>query len=189
MHLLPAAILLCAFSDHGLPQAARGRGLSARFGAMIAVEGRDLIVRIALGDAGCGDKEAAPCLLGRVRQVVFEMRSVGTERWSSAIARPAGRGAVWEATFTSTAVPDRRQLDQPETIELRARVTGARGGTLLEIGHDEPLTVSVLTAPEAREVERALSLRADRGADGGGRGLIGHAGLDARAGSFGGASQ
>ncbi len=154
MRALVALVLLALTSP------AHAQGLSARFSTPRPVSGRPLSVAVEVEDP-----------IGAVRGVWVRMRKEGSAEWHGAEgARDEGAGP-WVATFPAEMVPE-----APAFIELTARVLGARGGLLLEIGDDEPLLVEVLPEQRAaaqeklfaavREEERPIDLAAYVGAEG-----------------------
>jgi hypothetical protein len=150
------------------PTSAVGQGLSARFGYVRAVEREPLLVRVEVEG-----------LIEAVGEVVVQARKVGSELWHSAKAVPVDIGGNYEATFTSTVVPDR-----PHSIEVRARILGTRSGVLLEIGVDEPLVVEVLSGPEAKKHDEIMApIRRDPNDATADLGLVGWVGTDTRVGS------
>jgi hypothetical protein len=118
-------------------------------------------------------------LIDAVGEVIVQMRKVGGERWHSVKAAPLDIGGNYEATFTSTVVPDR-----PHSVEVRARILGTRSGVLLEIGVDDPLVVEVLSAPEAKKRDEIMApIKRDPNDATADLGLIGWLGADTRAGT------
>lgn len=114
-----------------------------------------------------------------VGEVIVEARKVGEERWNASRAVPVDALGTYEATFTSTVVPDR-----PHSVEIRARVLGTRTGTLLELGYDEPLVAEILSAPEQQKRDAIFApLRKDADGATSDLGLIGWVGADLRLGT------
>jgi hypothetical protein len=157
----------------GVASDAFAQGISARFGNLVATYREDFVARIEVIDE-----------VGVVDRVVLEARAEGQPGWARAEAARTGRGAWWIGTFTSTSVypPGQRE---PELLELRAKILGARGGILLELGGIEPLFVEVLTKPEVEARERVFRIHSKEPDDDGDElsWLTGYVGVDGRAGS------
>lgn len=130
------------------PQVASADGISARFGDLVATVGEDVVARVEVVD-------------GRriTQRVAIELRRAGETTWRRLEAEQQPDAKWWVGTFTSTTVwrEGGIRAPQPEYVELRAFLFGARGGVLLVIGEIEPLRVETMTAPETEARERALS--------------------------------
>lgn len=165
------ALVVLALS---VPNAALAAGISARFGDVVATIGRDVVVRVDVQD----DKRIT-------KRVRVELRRDGDSDWTRVEATPPSGGQRWWiATFTSTTVWNEGGIraSQPEHVQLRAFLYGARGGVLLVIGDIDPLTLDVLSPPETEARERALAVY-DRPADDDLLTLTGYVGTEGRAGS------
>ncbi len=170
------SLVCCAVTTFALfaPEAALAAGISARFGDTVATIGEDVVARVDVRDDNRITK--------RVR---VELRRAGDSAWTRVDAvPPSGMSRWWVATFTSTTVWNDGgiRVAQPEQIEMRAFLYGARGGVLLVIGDIEPLTLDVLSPPEAEARDRALAVY-DRGGDDDLLTLTGYVGTEGRAGS------
>ncbi len=116
-------------------------------------------------------------MLELIGAVIVDAKAEGAADWSSRRAEAIDMNGMYEATFTSTIVPN-----SPGRMEIRARIVGTREGTLLELGDDEPLLVEVLSAPEAKK-QAELFAPLKKASDESDLGLIGWVGTEARAGS------
>jgi hypothetical protein len=159
------------------------QGLSGRIGHVLAVEGQPLVVRVELEDPACSQAQNGRCLLDLVGQVIVDMRPLGQLEWHTAKAVQEENPSWWHATFTSSVVPARNDPEHAARIEVKARVLGARGGVMLDIGGDQPLEAEVFRPREARALERILLQNADKAAEAEAFELVGHVGTDARAGT------
>ena len=130
----------------GAPAMAHAQGISARFGNDAAVIGQDVVIRVEVTDP-----------VGAVAKVEVDLGEDG-EAWRTVRAagqEPVGDGTRWwHATYTSTTVWTARA---PTTLAVRARLYGARGGLVLELGAEQPLTVDVITPAEAEKRARVLT--------------------------------
>ena len=143
---------------------AQAEGIAARFGAMRAVAGSPLVLRVQVEDD-----------VGAVARVLVGIRVPSRDRTLTVEALPTGAGGWWHGELAAAEIPE-----PPAWIELRARLLGDRRGLLLEIGADEPLELPVVTVTRAKE-ERAILQRvrrAERPLP-----LVGFVGLEARAGT------
>lgn len=136
--LLMAALSVVAPS--AVPAAAWA--FAARFGDVVAVRGRDVEVRIEILDDP-----------GVVERVVVELRAPG-DAWTLAeAARESARGSWWIARFSAPEVWGSAPASR---LEARAVAFGPRGGSVIELGTDEPLVIDVLTPREAERRAQAL---------------------------------
>ncbi|MCK6544786.1 hypothetical protein L6R52_02890 [Myxococcota bacterium] len=176
--VIPLAVVAVAVT--ATASVAHAQGLAARFGHLRAVEGEPLVVRVELDDPACRTA-SMPCLVDTIGAVEVELRTIDGGPWIPALAEREGTSAWWRATFPAASLPRRADPTTPARIEVRARVTGTRGGVLLELGGDEPLDVEVVTAPEARVLDRALGT--GRAVEDEALTLVGFVGVEGRAGS------
>jgi hypothetical protein len=170
------SLLGCALATFAVlvPATADAAGISARFGDVVATVGKDIVARVDIRD----DKRIT-------KRVRVELRRVGESEWTRVDATPpSGMARWWVATFTSTTVWNEGgiRVAQPDQVELRAFLYGARGGVLLVIGDIEPLTLDVLAPSEAEARERALAVY-DRDVEDEQFSLTGYVGTEGRAGS------
>jgi hypothetical protein len=119
------------------------QGISARFENLVSTLGEDFSPRIEIRDP-----------IRVVDRVILEVRPRGQSEWRRTEATHTGVGDWWQGTFTSTSLWTSRE--EPELLELRAKVLGKRGGVLLDLGGTEPLEVQVLTKPEVEARERVF---------------------------------
>ncbi|MFO0725683.1 MAG: hypothetical protein U1E65_18000 [Myxococcota bacterium] len=119
---------------------ARAAGISARFRPILAREATPIEVEIEV------EEQAAVAATAEV-----EAR-VGDGDWIKAAAAPTDIEGVFHASVTLSPPPS-----AGTRVELRARVLGARGGVLLELGYDEPLEVEILSDARWAEAERILT--------------------------------
>lgn len=145
------------------PSISAAQGVSARFLAIHAVEGQPLEVPIELDDP-----------TGAASIVEVELSVDGGRPWHQVRAERGRDGHTWRARFDGALIPA-----AGSTIELRAAILGARGGLLLDLGHDAPFRIEVSTAARAAARTRLLTRRG-REDD---LGLIGYVGAEGRAGS------
>lgn len=151
---------------------ANAQGISARFGDMVATIGQDVVARVEVDDP-----------LRVTKRVFVEIRGPKDTKWKR---MPAERqGGWWIATFTSTTVWNAGgiRVDQPEQLEARAILYGARGGVLLVIGEIDPLTVDVLSPAETEARDRAFQAFAGTEEAPSEFALTGYVGTEGRAGS------
>ncbi|MEO1334463.1 MAG: hypothetical protein AAFV29_02425, partial [Myxococcota bacterium] len=152
-----------------VPIPALAQGISARFGNDVAVIDRDVIVRIEVIDP-----------LAAVHSVKIDLRSDASSEWLTATAstaEPSRSSQWWRARFSSKDVWSKA----PRRLQTRARLYGARGGLVLTVGEQTPLTIDVVTAEEDRRRSNVLQKRSDEAAFSGYLGLEGRANSSARA--------
>ena len=152
------------------PALSQQLGIAARFGAMRAVVGKPLAVRVEVQD-----------LRSTVARVEVTLRVRGKEETHRAEAvRPKdGADAWWIARFDASLIPA-----PPAWIELTARLVGARGGTLLEVGGIDPHELAVMTPSRAREERRVVQRTQQRVQESEKPlPLVAYVGLEGRAGS------
>lgn len=147
------------------PAAAEAQlGVSARFGAVRAVEGQGCEVRVEVDDG-----------LGVIRQVRVSARSPGGGVAPVEVDATPGPGGWWTALVPAAHVPA-----AGARLALTADLMGRRSGLILALGQEAPLLVTVMTAAagaaDARRVAEATA------ADGP-LPIVGWVGLEARAGS------
>lgn len=153
------------------PAVAWGQGVSARFGSTVATFGEDFEVRVEVGDS-----------IGAIDRIEVDVRTPDSLDWITRNADRTERAGWWSATFTSTTVWKNKRT-QPDTVELRARLLGRRGGVILMLGEIEPLEVRVLTAPEVAMLQRKLRLYDVESGDESDTQLSGYVGFEGSLGS------
>jgi len=116
-----------------------GTGLSARLRPVRAVEKEPVQIVVEVDDPGRA--------VGAVR---IEIRT-STGGWTAANAQLDDIEGFWRARFAPTQVPP-----AGKELAFRATILGARGGLLLDLGFDEPMTVPVETAEVAAVEDRVL---------------------------------
>jgi hypothetical protein len=143
-----------------------GPGLSARIAPVRAVEGEPMVVLVEVDDAA-----------GAVGAVGVEVRTA-TGAWVRASAVQEAVLGRWRADVPARHVPPAGQA-----IAVRAMVLGARGGLLLDIGHDDPLTVTVSSAERAAVEDRVLRQASTQTHGGPLDRLVAYVGAEGRAGT------
>lgn len=140
-------------------------GLSARLVPVRAVEGEPVPVVVEVTDAA-----------GVVGGVRVEVRT-SSDTWVAAEAERDEAPGRWRAELAAGLVPRAGR-----ELALRASILGARGGLLLDLGFDEPMTVTVASAEAARTQDRVLRQASTRQGGPLDR-LVAYVGLEGRAGS------
>lgn len=154
-----SAALLIALASLASP------GLSARLVPVRAVEGEPVPVVVEVTDAA-----------GVVGGVRVEVRT-SSDTWVAAEAERDEAPGRWRAELAAGLVPRAGR-----ELALRASILGARGGLLLDLGFDEPMTVTVASAEAARTQDRVLRQASTRQGGPLDR-LVAYVGLEGRAGS------
>lgn len=154
-----SATLLIALASLANP------GLSARLVPVRAVEGQAVPVVVEVLDAA-----------GVVGGVRVEVRTASAS-WVAAEAERDDTPGRWRAELPASVVPAAGR-----ELALRASILGARGGLLLDLGFDEPMTVTVASAEAARVQDRVLRQASTRQGGPLDR-LVAYVGLEGRAGS------
>ena len=154
----------------GTSSPASAQGISARFGNDAAVIGQDVVVRVEVTDP-----------VQAVARVEVDLQAAGAGEWITQKAVPMtgdGDPTWWHATFTSTTVWTN---PIPSSLKTRARLYGARGGVVLELGTIDPLSIDAITAAESAQRARILGSDRDRANDE--LPFAGYLGVDGRAGT------
>lgn len=146
--MIPSVLVALVTLASAGPSAGPSPGLSARLVPLRAVEGEPLPVVVEVDDATRA--------VGGVR---IEVRTA-TGGWSAAPARLDGIEGRWRAELPARMVPPAGQ-----EVAVRASILGARGGLLLDLGFDEPMTAVVLGTTAARAEDRVLRSASTRTGD------------------------
>ena len=152
------------------PATAAAQGISAQLSSAFAVAGVDYVARLEVTDD-----------LGAVGRVEVDVRPRGAAAWitaEAAVVERAGPRLVFEAAFPWARLSEGAVAGH---LELRARLLGARGGLLLEIGDLDPLEIEVLTPPEAESRRRVFARARPAPVVEDDFTLTGHVALDGRA--------
>lgn len=154
-----SAALLIALASLANP------GLSARLVPVRAVEGEPVPVVLEVTDTA-----------GVVGGVRVEART-SSATWVAAEAERDDTPGRWRAVLPASVVPRAGQ-----ELALRASILGSRGGLLLDLGFDEPMTVTVASAESMKVQDRVLRQASTRQGGPLDR-LVAYVGLEGRAGS------
>lgn len=146
------------------PAEAWGAGLAARFRPLIAREASPLVIEVEVDDP-----------MGASASAVVEIKSKDRGEWASFTAEPTDVSGVYRCTAQLSPPPVAGEL-----VLIRARVLGARGGILLELGQDEALEVEILSDARYLEAEKLLTRKVESE---GKLDLIAYVGVEGRLGS------